>query len=71
MRLEVARLNLASGYPDDSCSRSYFATFEAASAATCCTSSISRASRLDPDILTSFDETAPLRRRDHSSTGTT
>ena len=32
-RLEVARLNLASGYPDDSCNRSYYATFEAASAA--------------------------------------
>ena len=32
-RLEVARLNLASGYPDDSCNRSYYAMFEAASAA--------------------------------------
>ena len=32
-RLEVARLNLASGYPDDSCNRSYYATFKAASAA--------------------------------------
>ena len=32
-RLEVARLNLASGYPDDSCNRSYYATFEAAGAA--------------------------------------
>ena len=32
-RLEVARLNLASGYPDDSCNRAYYATFEAASAA--------------------------------------
>ena len=32
-RLEVARLNLASGYPDDSCNRSCYATFEAASAA--------------------------------------
>ena len=32
-RLEVARLNLASGYPDDSCNRSYYATFEAASTA--------------------------------------
>ena len=32
-RLEVARLNLASGYPDDSCNRPYYATFEAASAA--------------------------------------
>ena len=32
-RLEVARLNLASGYPDDSCNRSYYATFEVASAA--------------------------------------
>ena len=32
-RLEVARWNLASGYPDDSCNRSYYAMFEAASAA--------------------------------------
>ena len=32
-RLEVARLNLASGYPDDSCNRSNYAMFEAASAA--------------------------------------
>ena len=32
-RLEVARLNLVSGYPDDSCNRSYYAMFEAASAA--------------------------------------
>ena len=32
-RLEVARLNLTSGYPDDSCNRSYYAMFEAASAA--------------------------------------
>ena len=31
-RLEVARLNLRSGYPDDSCNRSYYAIFEAASA---------------------------------------
>lgn len=31
-RLEVARLNLCSGYPDDSCNRSYYAIFEAASA---------------------------------------
>ena len=32
-RLDVARLNLASGYPDDSDNRSCYATFESASAA--------------------------------------
>ena len=32
-RLEVTRLNFTSGYPDDSCNRSYYAMFEAASTA--------------------------------------